>query len=452
MISNFIATVNQHIQSGEYKLALEILNNILNKIPNNDIVIFHRAYCYEQLGLFEAAYKDYYKSYELNNNFVLSLKKLATLNIHKLRFNVAIDFLTKAIKIKPKNPDLHLELSMCYLIQNRLHEGWKEHEWRRQTLNFLKSSRNLDNIDKKPLTHISNINGKHIFVYKEQGLGDTLHFSRYLIKLKKLGGIVIFETQPELFRLIKNSFEIDKLITPNDSLPYFDYSIPLMSLPMLFQTTIENMSDDSLYLYAKKDKSIFNHKKNYIPKINNPCKNSHDLILSTDVSNEIKDFDKPPPNGMRLPRTSLRVGFTWSGNIQKTLNLIDFEKILGNKHIKWICLQKTATLLENKILEKYSNVIRPISPNDDFFDTAQHCHDLDLVISVDTSVAHLAAGMGKTVWLILPNLPDWRWMLDREDSPWYPTMRLFRQKVPGDWTEVIERVNNALESWGAETR
>jgi tetratricopeptide (TPR) repeat protein len=329
------------------------------------------------------------------------------------RLHSAIEIYQQALALKPDNIDAHWNLSHALLLSGNFPDGWREYEWRFH----LPGQHNIyPHHYEDPRWEGAAFKGKRLLVHDEQGLGDTLQFIRFLPYVKALGGTVIFESRKPLLKLLTGFPGIDELVQRSAGAKRavdFDMFIPLMSLPALFGTTLLTLPSQVPYLYAN-------------PKAGEAWRD-------------------------RLEGGDMKVGIVWSGNPghandqNRSCSLELFRPLANIGGAKLIGLQAGAAAdqAENTA---YPLVLENIGKEfADFTDTAATIEALDLVISVDTAVAHLAGAMGKPVWLMLPCLPDWRWLMDREDSPWYPTMRLFRQPKPGDWPTVIDQIRDSLK-------
>jgi len=250
-------------------------------------------------------------------------------------------------------------------------------------------------------------------VYSEQGYGDTIQFIRYVPMLVERGAKVILETHKSLVELFVGLKYLDDVIIRNPEPIRADFQIPIMSLPHRFSTTLNQIPADIPYL----------------------------PILSTiDI-----DF---------CSESQPLIGIAWAGNPQhrhswaanRSLNIALLEPIFEISGITWVSVQMDDRYDEVVMMGR-KNLIKDMREHvENFADTAAVIEKLDLVISVDTAVAHLAGAIGKPVWNLLSFAADWRWLLDRDDSPWYPTMRLFRQTTPGDWESVVHEVSELLIS------
>lgn len=325
----------------------------------------------------------------------------------------ALAAVNNALSIDPDMVSAHWNRALIWLLKGNFQDGWPEYEWR-----WRRPTTQNRAFAHGALWQGEDIKGKTLFVYEEQGLGDTLQFIRYLPMLRNLGARIVFETGPALIRLVAENQVYDRLLVglkgvDTRSVDRFDFHVPLLSLPHIFKTKIETIPNNTPYLRA--DPTLCHIWKN------------------------------------RLSRDdSFRVGLVWAGrplhknDCNRSVPLRLFETLGKVKGVSFYSLQKEKhekwTDMDSlKIFE------RDLGPEiSDFADTAAIMENLDLIISVDTSVVHLAGAMGKPVWTLVPFAPDFRWLLDRGDSPWYPTMQLFRQTSSREWAPVMEQVSSAL--------
>jgi hypothetical protein len=308
--------------------------------------------------------------------------------------------------------------------------GWADYEWRWQDGNswIVNEKRNFAQplwLGQEPLS------GKTIFLQSEQGYGDTIQFCRYVKPVSDLGARVILEVQKPLSTLLQNLDGLAQLVVPGETLPAFDYYCPLMSLPLAMGTTLSNVPARVPYIA---------------------------------ISDERRRLWRQKVG----ERRGLRVGLVWSGgfrpdqpelwsvNERRNVPLAKFAP-LGHPSAEFYSLQlgqpAISELAESMAHRWDGPQVRDLTSEiHDFGDTAALIEQLDLVISVDTSTAHLAGALGKPVWILNRFDACWRWLLDRDDSPWYPTARLYRQDRPGDWDSVLERVRCDLWRWAATCR
>lgn len=312
----------------------------------------------------------------------------------------------KAIALKPDFVDAHWNRSLAWLVTGNYEQGWPEHEWRWKLKKYYRRRFS------QPLWEGERFEGKRLLIFVEQGLGDTMHFARYLPMVKALGGTVILEVQPPVETLMKVAPGVDEVVLQNKTLPEFDLQVPMICLPRIFKTKIETIPS-------------------VIPYLNRPSVEKPLLWEKT---------DRP------------RIGFVWAGSPvhdndrNRSCPLEKLIPLFENQSKSWVSFQKgpatekLSTLSPDFQVEDWGSRFR------DFVDTAWALDEIDLLITVDTSVAHLAGAFGKKTWLILPFNPDWRWMLDREDSPWYPSFRIFRQDRTRRWETVVEQMKEALSN------
>jgi len=315
----------------------------------------------------------------------------------------------QAQRIDPGFPEAYWNEAHAWLLEGEFKIGWTLYEWRWKLKDFSRSIREFDSL---PWLGLENLQGKAILLHAEQGLGDTIQFCRFVTQVKALGATVYLEVQEALVSLMATLEDVDGILPRGAELPPHDYHCPLMSLPLALSTKIDSVPARIPYLGASQE---------------NLCK--FKSLLREQVG-------KP------------RVGIAWAGNAEhkndfnRSINLRAVERMVSDD-FNWISLQKNLSERDSEHLAALG--IQDMSQHlIDFSDTAALMGHLDLVISVDTSVAHLAGALGKKVWLLLPYSPDFRWLWDRRDSPWYPTMTLYRQPKPLDWESVISGVQQDL--------
>ncbi|MBF0437759.1 MAG: tetratricopeptide repeat protein [Magnetococcales bacterium] len=327
---------------------------------------------------------------------------------------LAMDQFQQALRCEPESAKVHMGCAASLLKTGRFLEGWQEYEWRFQLPNH------TARICPVPRWDGSSPFGQRIYVYTEQGYGDAIMFARYAPLIRKKGGIVHLECRPELVELFTNSHLADLVYARklgDEQPPPFDYDrhIPLLSLPNLFGTTLE---------------TIPNRRTPYL----------------TPTPERVQAW------AQRLgSRSGLRVGLVWSGNPNASVNrnractLEDLLPLTLVPNITFYSLQKgpPAAQLTDLLMQRHE-IISLDEELTDFSETAAALMNLDLLISTDTAIVHLAGAIGTPVWTLLHSACEWRWLESREDSPWYPTMRLFRQQKPEEWFDVINEVRGFL--------
>ncbi|WP_240324647.1 tetratricopeptide repeat protein [Trinickia diaoshuihuensis] len=314
----------------------------------------------------------------------------------------------RAIELDPDYVLAHCMLAFLCLSVGDFEDGWAEYEWRWKDAQMDPSRREFA---QPRWTGDVSLEGKTILLYAEQGLGDTLQFCRYVPLVKARGARVVLEVSDALVPLLRTLDGVDALVARGAPLPPFDLHCPLLSLPMEFRTGFDTIPAEVPYLSA--DPSRIEHWQQKLGATGRP-----------------------------------RIGLVWSGNPQhlndrnRSMSLSDLLPLLDDRY-EWVSLQKVVREEDEPILA--ASPIRHFGEElADFADTAAMTASMDCVVSVDTSVAHLAGAIGRPLLVMLPHTPDFRWLLDRQDNPWYPTARLCRQAAGGEWSDVIDQVRLAL--------
>jgi len=390
-----------------YKKALEIK-------PDDQKSYNNLGVAFLKLGRFETAENCLLEATRIDPGYVEAYGNLVEVYRGGGDFEKALEYCEKTLNLSPKYARTRWNRSLIWLLQGDFEKGWPEYEWRWEKETTFK--RKIDTGQR--WDGRENISGKTIFVYEEQGMGDTIQFVRYLPLIKALGGIIILEVMTPLVRIVESLGAFDRLyvgVRNKDTrqADRFDFHVPLLSLPGIFKTTLETIPVQLPYLKADRD-------------------------LVTIWKKRLGGQGK------------FRIGLVWAGHPDHTNDhnrSISLSAFSGLKEIKNVMLFS----LQKEKYKKWTDInpakVIEQDPGDeisDFADTAAVIENLDLVISVDTAVVHLAGALGKEVWTLLPFSPDWRWMIDREDSSWYPTMQLFRQPEPGDWESVLKKVKKSL--------
>ncbi len=383
----------------DFHITFEAANtlNVANKL-DSALALYH-----ELLAILPNQYSILY-------NTAYTLKKMG-------RMDEALEFYKKSLAQKPDYVEAQFSLGLAYLAMGDFEKGWCGYQWR-----LKKSDRATYKTFSEPLIDIDHVAGKTVLLHAEQGLGDTFQFIRYGRFLKNKGARVIAVVQSPLVKLLALCPYLDQVLSVRDAIPSFDMQAPLLSLPYLCNTTIATIPEREPYLYADERLVAQWHE-----------------TLSKD--------------------TNFKVGICWQGNpnystqylrltvAAKSVAAATFAPLAQIPGVSLYSLQRETGTTQ---VTANSSFVRLFGADFDsahgrFMDTAAVMKNLDLVITVDTSTAHLAAGLGVPVWVLIPNPPDWRWMLERPDSPWYPTMRLFRQPAVGDWQSVMHTITQELE-------
>jgi tetratricopeptide (TPR) repeat protein len=413
---NALNALGRHTDAvGSYDKAVGFAPKYAEAYNNRGNALYHLGRADEAAASYELAIAirpDYAEAYNNRGNALSSLQ----------RCEPALASYDRAVALKPDYAEALFNKSVLLLLMGRFAEGWRLYEWRKKKANPI-AARDYP----QPLwLGESDIVGKTILLTEEQGLGDTIQFCRYAPLLAQHGARVILEVPPQLTRLAASLSGVAQVVETGRPLPAFDLHCPLLSLPLAFGTELATIPSAIPYLKADPDQSkAWKHRLG--------------------------------------AKTKLRVGLVWSGGIRpnqpvsvnqrRNIELAKFAA-LKNPNVAFYSLQKgqpgEAELAELKGSRwNAPDILDFTGALGDFSDTAAFMDNLDLVITVDTAAAHLAGALGKPVWILNRFDTDWRWLLERTDSPWYPTARLFRQAKPGDWDGAIRRVKAELDQLAA---
>ncbi len=429
-------------QAGKNELSLEWLDKALAIVPDHAEALSNRGLALHDLGRPAEAIESYRKALAIRPGFAEALHNLGNTLLQLGRYEEALASYDGAVQIAPVYADAlcnrgnvlqklkrysealasyersiaanpmhayaHWNYGLCCLVTGDFARGWQEIEWRWENHEFAKFKRPFT----QPLWQGGeSLGGKTILLHAEQGLGDTLQFCRYAPMVAARGATVLLEVQGALKPLLEGLEGVSRLFAQGEELPAFDYHCPLLSLPRAFGTRVDSIP--AAIPYVRADEA---------------------LVQAWQA---------------RLgPRRGARIGIAWSATtatdygIARSLALSRFVQLIPDG-AQCVSLQKDLTQEERAIIEARPDIEHF---GTGFADTAALVALVDIVVSVDTSIGHLTGAMGKPVWIVMPYVGDWRWMVDREDSPWYPSARIFRQPAPGDWASVLDRVKSELES------
>jgi tetratricopeptide (TPR) repeat protein len=382
----------------------------------------------------EEAQANYERALTASGKLADTWNNLGLAFVDQNRHDDALACYERALALAPEAAETHWNRALCLLQMGRFESGWAEYEWRWKRKRIKAGERTFD----APLwLGDTSLDGKTILLHAEQGLGDTLQFCRYVSIVAQRGARVILEVQPELVRLIAGLAGIEQIVEAGAPLPPFDCHCPLLSLPLALGTDMATIPGGAPYLFA-----------------------------DTQASERFRariDGIEPSAGDARM----LKVGLVWAGgarphvpelrknDARRSLAFEQLAPLLDVRGVQFFSLQKgpPAAQLEaaRERHEASQHVIDWTDELQDFADTAALVDNLDLVISVDTSTAHLTGAMNRPVWILNRLDTCWRWMLERKDSPWYPSARLFRQSSLGDWASVIDAVARALSERAAAT-
>ncbi len=394
--------------------------------PDFAEALSNRGNALQELKRFEEALVDYKRATLLRDDFAEAYSNRGNALRELNRFEEALASFECAIAAEPELAEAHFNAAMLLLLTGDLRSGWRQYEWRWNTDQLRSEQRHFS---QPQWTGSDPIEGKTILLHAEQGLGDTLQFCRYVPLVAARGARMILEVQKPLAGLMRTLAGSPEVVAKGDALPAFDLHCPLLSLPLAFNTELDTIPGEIPYLSADPTK-----------------RNAWRARLGS--------------------HDNLRVGLVWAGDPRKQLpnaHLIDRQRsvtidmlapLFEVSQCEFVSLQKG----EDAVAQLRNSALRHcvVDWSDDFHDfsdTAALIDNLDLVIAVDTSVAHLGGALGKPVWLLNRYNTCWRWLLDRDDSPWYPHLRQFRQDSKRTWDSVIGRVAAELRDHvGCATR
>ncbi|RMF28336.1 MAG: tetratricopeptide repeat protein, partial [Cyanobacteria bacterium J083] len=372
--------------------------------PNSAEFRHNLGSVYQKLEDFTSAIPHHLKAIELQPDFAIAHNFLANA-YHRLgERQKALTHWQIAVELAPQAPEIRCNLGLALLLEGDFNRGWQEYEWRLKTQALKKFDL------KTPMWQGQDLQGKSIYLWSEQGLGDTIQFARYAWELKRRGAQVTLGVNKGLISLFTDCVtEKFQVVDGLRSKVYeHDYHVSVMSLPRIFGTDLTNIPQQIPYVTVAKIKTAIEPTDNYkIGIVWASKKTASQYTRKTCTPELFMDF-------LALGKVSL-----YSLQVGEDRSLI------------------TPWLKEDNVSDLSGELFN-------FADTAQFIAQLDLIITVDTAVAHLAGAMGKPTWLLLSYMPDWRWLLNRQDTPWYPTMRLFRQSKLNDWASVFTQVKEQL--------
>lgn len=421
-------SVEAHHHLGNLYRHLEQLENAITPYkkahqldPSNIHILMDLANALNMLHRNEESLEMYQKIIEQNPNAISALYNFGFTLKKMGKLERALEIYQQVLSKKPDYAPVHFSLSSIYLTLGDLENGWKEYEWRWKAYNQKPEKYN------RPLWQGEDLNGKTLLVYAEQGLGDTLQFIRYLKVLKHQYPYarINFESQDPLVTLLKGQPYIDELTSRSERPTFCHYHIPLMSIPGIMQTRLNTIPAEVPYIEPPAELvSLWKEKM------------SHDR--------------------------NFKIGLCWQGNAGystqslrravalKSIHLKEFAPLFELPNVSVYCLQKIHGLEQIAECSFKDKLITFDDSFDNhagrFMDTAAVMKNLDLVISVDTGTCHLAAAMNVPTFIVLPFPADWRWLLNRNDSPWYPSVQLFRQEKPLEWQPTIQVIINQVNA------
>jgi Flp pilus assembly protein TadD len=403
-------------RKGDLPAAIEQFQRALELDPQSEETFGDLILAFRKAGQFDRIIESARARLKGDPDNVKILAMLADGMWQSGQFSQTGELWHRLVELEPQSPDRHGALAMCLLTLGDLSGGWREYEWRWQCESFSK------NVRRSPQREWGcargpgrpDVSGRSILLYAEQGIGDTIQFVRYAWVLADRGARVLVECPWSLKSLLGTCPGVRLVYSKGEKLPEYDWHIPMLSAAAALETTVATIPGEVPYLHADPSR----------------CKSWRGRVESASAG-------------------KLRVGLVWAGSpgyandARRSIAPALLAPLADIGGVALFNLQKG----KDTDARKPPGALRLIdftTSLSDFAETAALIERLDLVISVDTAVAHLAGAMAKPVWTLLPFVADWRWMLERTDTPWYPTMRLFRQRAPDDWASVIEDVAQAL--------
>jgi tetratricopeptide (TPR) repeat protein len=442
------------VRQNKFDEAIRCCQHALTLRPLYHEIHHNLGTAFERQDRFGEAIRCYREALRLKPDLADACNNLGSILALEGNLEDGIGLLDKAIDLEPDNALAHWNRAILLLLCGDFERGWADYEWRSAKPGFVRRAFTQPRWDGSPLS------GRAILLYADQGLGDTLQFVRYAPILRERGGTVIVECQPALARLLANAAGIDHVAVSGSELPRFDVQAALLNIPGILHTSLATIPRDIPYVHA--DAAL--------------VANWRRELTMSDVQSPISDIEKLSSDiGHRTSDTArvFRVGIAWQGSPtfrhdrRRSIPLAHFARLAPIGGVQLISLQKglgteqlsvvSCQLSDNhraatdnfSVLKLEDRLDEAHGP---FMDTAAVMMNVDLVISSDTAVPHLAGALGVPVWVVVPAFPDWRWLLEREDSPWYPSMRLFRQSRAGDWDSVFERIATELKRCADEAR
>ena len=392
---------------GRHDAAAERFRHAASLAPNDARAHSNLGRAAIKLGRWDEALEPFLHAVALAPGNVNYHNNVGAAMMHLGRRDEAMARFDEVIRLDPENADAHANRAQALLLAGDFERGWQEYEWRWKLAPFSKARFG------RPRWDGSDLKGRSILVVCEQGLGDTIQFLRYIPRLKKQGATVVVACQAELMSLLARNPAIDHIMDVRQSPPNTHVYAPLLSLPAIFRTNQGDIPADVPYLFTNGPRVVYWKQK----------------LVSME---------------------GLKIGIAWKGNkdhpgdLERSVSPDWFAPLASIPRVNLLSLQKDEPPPDFPITDLAGQL-------DTFDETAAIMKNLDLVICVDTAVAHLAGALGIPTWLVLPFAPDWRWMLDREDSPWYPSMWLVRQPSRGDWQTVFERIGQGVDALARES-
>ncbi len=412
-VSSLVNLGNVLQEQGKLEDAVNSYRQALRLEPDHVDARYNLGLAVSKRGDYALAEENYRHALRVNPRNFDALNNLGNALREQGKFSESLASYEQALAIKPDLAQARKNRGMAWLRRGDWQHGWDEYEWR------WRCDDSPPHGFKQPLWDGSAFEGRTLLLHTEQGLGDAIQFLRYVPLVKARGGTVLLQCQPALMKLFERAAGVDHLLPRGESLPPYDLYAPLLSLPQMLRVHDPAHAGNVPYLFADPQR----------------------------VEQWREELGAIPGR---------KIGINWQGNPQhpkdkqRSLPLSYFQRLAEVPAVRLLSLQKNVGSDQLRdFSEKHPDQVHDLGARLDetggaFLDTAAVLMSLEVLITSDTAVAHLAGALGVPVWVVLPFSPDWRWMLEREDSPWYPTMRLFRQSAPGDWAGVMEQIAQQL--------
>ena len=392
----------------QFDAALISSDKAIELRPNFAEAYLNRGVSLEGLNQLDAAIASFDKAIDLKPDYAEAYSNRGVALGELKKLDAAVASYDKAIELKPDFAEVYWNKALTFLLLGELSQGFNLYEWRWEKQDTYKFKRNFS----QPLwLGVEPLSDKTVLLHSEQGLGDTIQFCRYARMIADLGATVILEVQKPLVRLLKDISGVTTLLAQGDPLPEFDFHCPLLSLPLAFKTDLNSIPSASSYLEAGAERVVY-----------------------------WKD---------QIKGDGLKIGISWQGSkttkvdIGRSFELKLFKNLAALPNVQLISLQKGYGSEQLKNMPSGMQVMdlgEELDAEGAFLDSAAVMMNLDLVITSDTAMAHLAGALGVKTWVALKYVPEWRWLLDRKDSPWYPSVTLYRQQKIDDWAPVFDQL------------
>ncbi len=408
-------------RAGKHQQAIETFRGLIERSPDFALAHFNLGVALADLQRNDEAIAAYRRALELDPNYFPARANLAVALNRENRVDEAIEACRAGIELQPDDAGAHWNLGLLLLRRGDYPQGWREYEWRWKIDRFSSNRRGFS----RPFWDGSDIGNATLLLHTEQGLGDAIQFVRYVPMVASRVKNFILECQPSLMRLFEPLVGAERIVSTESTLPEFEVQAPLLSLPKIFETMLSKIPWSGPYLAA--DSTLIEKWRARIAEAHWACRLS----------------GKP---GNPSPR---KIGIVWESNLarpdlrHRAMPPELLNRIAELENVTLFSLQKDPRAKTHPVNVKIVDFTAELN---DLADTAALMANLDEIITIDTAVAHLAGAMGKSAFVLLPFSADWRWTMSAETTPWYPAIKLVRQRTPGDWEDVIDRVLDELSN------